>query len=120
MGIEHKQRCVLHVGGGYKDKELALERFIENWSNVPRGIQEMIILENDDTTFTLEETLYLGEKLDIPVVFDLHHHMMNNEQEDWYEDWARVVHTWKRLCCRLKCISLALERKRSKSSCRLY
>ena len=26
----------------------------------------MIILENDDTTFTLEETLYLGEKLDIP------------------------------------------------------
>ncbi|MGH1294188.1 UV DNA damage repair endonuclease UvsE [Bacillus cereus] len=95
MGIEHKQRCVLHVGGGYKDKELALEHFIENWSNVPRGIQEMIILENDDTTFTLEETLYLGEKLDIPVVFDLHHHMMNNEQEDWFEDWARVVHTWE-------------------------
>ena len=30
MGIEHKQRCVMHVGGGYKDKELALERFIEN------------------------------------------------------------------------------------------
>ena len=21
--------------------------------------------------------------------------MMNNEQEDWYEDWARVVHTWE-------------------------
>ena len=36
MGIEHKQRCVLHVGGGYNDKELALERFIENWSSVPR------------------------------------------------------------------------------------
>lgn len=95
MGIEHKQRCVMHVGGGYKDKELALERFIENWSNVPRSIQEMIMLENDDTTFTLEETLYLGEKLDIPVVFDLHHHMMNHNREDWHEDWARVVHTWE-------------------------
>ena len=53
--------------GGYKDKELALERFIENWSNVPRGIQEMIMLENDDTTFTLEDTLYLGENWTFPL-----------------------------------------------------
>ena len=39
----------------------------------------MIILENDDTTFSIKETLYLGEKLAVPVVFDLHHHMMNND-----------------------------------------
>ncbi|MDR4151472.1 UV damage endonuclease UvsE, partial [Bacillus thuringiensis] len=30
IGIEHKQRCVLHVGVWYKDKEIALERLIEN------------------------------------------------------------------------------------------
>ncbi|CAI8724816.1 MULTISPECIES: UV DNA damage repair endonuclease UvsE [Bacillus] len=95
MGIQRSHRAVLHVGGGYDDKELALERFIENWSNVPASIQEMIMLENDDTTFSLKETLYLGEKLAVPVVFDLHHHMMNNDEEDWYEDWERVVNTWK-------------------------
>ncbi|MBY0596412.1 UV DNA damage repair endonuclease UvsE [Bacillus bingmayongensis] len=95
MGIKRGHRCVLHVGGGYNDKELALEHFIENWSNVPASIQEMIMLENDDTTFSLKETLYLGEKLEIPIVFDLHHHMMNNDKEDWYEDWERVVNTWK-------------------------
>lgn len=95
MGIKRGHRCVLHVGGGYDDKELALERFIENWSNVPVSIQEMIMLENDDTTFSLKETLYLGEKLAVPVVFDLHHHMMNNDEEDWYENWERVVDTWK-------------------------
>lgn len=21
--------------------------------------------------------------------------MMNNDREDWHEDWARVVHTWE-------------------------
>ncbi|KEK22400.1 UV DNA damage repair endonuclease UvsE [Bacillus gaemokensis] len=94
MGIQQRHRCVLHVGGGYDDKELALEGFIENWSNVPVSIQEMIMLENDDTTFSLKETLYLGEKLAVPVVFDLHHHMINNDGGDWYEDWHRVVNTW--------------------------
>ncbi|MEY8350458.1 UV DNA damage repair endonuclease UvsE [Bacillus cereus] len=95
MGIKQRHRCVLHAGGGYDDKELALERFIENWSNVPASIQEMIMLENDDTTFSLKETLYLGEKLAVPIVFDLHHHMMNNDEEDWYEHWDRVVGTWE-------------------------
>ncbi|MEN1938313.1 UV DNA damage repair endonuclease UvsE [Paenibacillus sp. 102] len=95
MGMQKGPRCVLHVGGGYDDKELALERFIENWSNIPVSIQEMIMLENDDTTFSLQETLYLGEKLAVPVVFDLHHHMMNNNKAGWYEHWDRVVNVWK-------------------------
>lgn len=94
MGVQPKHRCVLHVGGGYDDKELALERFVESWGNVPVSIQEMIMLENDDTTFSLKETLYLGEKLAVPIVFDLHHHMMNRDEEDWDVHWGRIVHTW--------------------------
>ena len=46
--------------------------------------------------------------------------MMNNEQEDWYEDWARVVHTWETSLLPIKMHISSLERKRSKSSCRLY
>lgn len=95
MGIDRTHRCVLHVGGAYGNKEQALEKFIENWSLVPAGIQKMIMLENDDTTFSLKETLYLGEKLGIPVVFDLHHHMMNHDLEEWESHWERVVQTWE-------------------------
>ncbi|MGF9966197.1 UV DNA damage repair endonuclease UvsE [Bacillus rhizoplanae] len=95
MGIDRTHRCVLHVGGAYEDKEKALEQFIENWSLVPVGIQRMIMLENDDTTFSLKEVLYLGEKLGIPVVFDLHHHMVNHDFGEWETDWERVVRTWE-------------------------
>lgn len=73
MGINPKQRCVLHVGGNYKETDKSLERFINNWMHVPQAIQQMIMLENDDTSFTLEDTLYLCEKLNIPLVFDYHH-----------------------------------------------
>lgn len=92
-GIHPMHRCVLHVGGGYNDKEQALEQFIQNWAYVPAPIQEMIILENDDTLFGVDDVLYLCEKLGIPFVFDLHHHKMN-PQGEFKEKWERIAGTW--------------------------
>lgn len=94
MNIDPEHRCVLHVGGGYHDKEKALELFIHNWAYVKPSIQKMIMLENDDTTFTVKDTLYLCEKLGIPMVFDYHHHLANHEVEEWRSDWERIIATW--------------------------
>jgi UV DNA damage endonuclease len=93
MGISPKHRCVLHVGGAYNDKEKALEQFIHNWGLTSAKLQELVILENDDTIFSANDTLYLCEKLGIPLVFDYHHHLANHEK-DWQKDWERIVHTW--------------------------
>ncbi|MEH7075880.1 UV DNA damage repair endonuclease UvsE [Neobacillus drentensis] len=94
MEIDTEHRCVLHVGGGYNDKEKALELFIHNWAYISPSIQKMIMLENDDTTFTVKDTLYLCEKLGVPMVFDYHHHLANHEENDWVTDWERIVATW--------------------------
>ncbi|MFD2616719.1 UV DNA damage repair endonuclease UvsE [Terrilactibacillus laevilacticus] len=94
MQLNPIHRCVIHVGGKYKETEKSLERFIDNWMIVPRSIQKTIMLENDDTSFTLEDTLYLCEKLDIPLVFDYHHHLVHHHS-NWEEDWDRVVQTWR-------------------------
>ena len=95
MGIDPMHRSVLHVGGSYENKLEALEQFICNWSYVPTPLQQMIILENDDKTFTLKDTLYLCEKLGIPSVFDYHHFLANHEPGATFEeDWPRVVQSW--------------------------
>ncbi|WP_077210585.1 UV DNA damage repair endonuclease UvsE [Bacillus dakarensis] len=94
MEVDQEHRCVLHVGGAYDDKEKALEQFIHNWGHIPNSIQRMIMLENDDKTFSLDDTLYLCEKLGIPLVFDYHHHLVNYQYEDWTTNWERVVSTW--------------------------
>ncbi len=94
MNIPRQHRCVLHVGGAYEDKEKALEQFIHNWSLTPTSLQEMLILENDDTVFTVSETLYLCEKLGIPLVFDYHHHLANHTS-DWKTEWPRIVQSWE-------------------------
>ena len=95
MRIDPTHRCVMHVGGNYKATELSLERFVDNWMDIPKKIQTMIMLENDDTSFTLEDTLYLCEKLDIPLVFDYHHHLAHHQDPNWEHNWDRVVQTWR-------------------------
>ncbi|WP_042352507.1 UV DNA damage repair endonuclease UvsE [Bacillus massiliigorillae] len=96
MGIAIDHRCVMHVGGSYQDKELALEQFIHNWALVPHHIQRMVMLENDDTTFTWSDTLYVCEKLGIPLVFDYHHHLANREEgNDFQVNWQRTIATWQ-------------------------
>ncbi len=94
MGVDREHRCVIHIGGAYEDKEKALERFISNWGFVPVEIQQMMMLENDDTTFTLQDALYLCEKLSIPQVFDYHHHLAHFENPNWESEWERVIGTW--------------------------
>ncbi|UOQ50460.1 UV DNA damage repair endonuclease UvsE [Gracilibacillus caseinilyticus] len=95
MGINPEHRCVIHVGGKYKETEKSLERFIDNWMLVPRPIQKMMMLENDDTSFTVDDTLFLCEKLGLPLVFDYHHHLVHHQKENWTENWERIVQTWK-------------------------
>lgn len=94
MNVDPTHRCVLHIGGGYGNKEKALEQFIENWGHVDKTIQPLIMLENDDKIFTVQDTLYLCEKLGIPMVLDLHHHYANYGQLHWEEVWDRIVQTW--------------------------
>ncbi|UFU01185.1 UV DNA damage repair endonuclease UvsE [Radiobacillus kanasensis] len=95
MGEEPVHKCVLHIGGSYGNKEESLERFIENWAKISPRIQNTVILENDDKTFNVEDVLYLSEKLEVPHVFDLHHHAANHNDSDWTKYWERIVDTWK-------------------------
>ncbi|WP_396126223.1 hypothetical protein [Anaerobacillus sp. CMMVII] len=68
---------------------------MENFEKIPKVLQQMLILENDDTVFHIEDVLYLGEKLQIPVVFDIHHHDIHHPEDYSLQDiWGRVVQTW--------------------------
>nr|WP_246880005.1 UV DNA damage repair endonuclease UvsE [Bacillus suaedae] len=94
MGIDPMHRCVLHIGGKKQGKESGLEQFIENFGLIPSSLQKMVMIENDDVSYTVEDALYLGEKLNVPVVFDLHHYDVNHESLELLALWNRVVQTW--------------------------
>lgn len=68
------QDIVLHVGGVYGNKERAKERFIKNFKDLSPLVQNKLRIENDDTSYNLADVLEVAEKIDIPVIFDYHHH----------------------------------------------
>ncbi len=93
MGI--KGKVILHVGSSAPNKDDALKRFVSHFRLLPSHIQDMILLENDDKTFTVNETLSLCEMLGIPMVLDFHHYRCNPGNDDIHVLLPRILKTWE-------------------------
>ncbi len=72
-----ENKIILHVGGVYGDKDQALRRFEENYAKLDPAVKRRLVIENDDKAYTIEDVLYLGQKLGIPVVYDNLHNRIN-------------------------------------------
>ncbi|BCB05968.1 UV DNA damage repair endonuclease UvsE [Bacillus sp. KH172YL63] len=96
MGIEKEGVINIHIGGSYGDKEATLVRFHENIKSLPPDIKEIMTLENDDKTYTVEETLEACQKEDIPMVLDIHHHEANPDEKPLEDQLEDIFATWDR------------------------
>lgn len=94
MGLDNSAKLVLHIGGAYKDKDLAMRRFISNYNQLPSAIKNRIILENDDKIFTAKDTLHLCNITKSPMVIDVHHHDCHNNGEYLQSLWPDILKTW--------------------------
>lgn len=96
MGLKNEAKLVIHVGGAYKNKVNSLEMFFNNWKNVPREVALRITLENDDKIYTAGDVLDLCERLNLPMVLDIHHHFCNHGEGNLPENIVpRFIKTWR-------------------------
>lgn len=94
MELDTSAKLILHIGGQYKNKEKSIERFINNFSILPKHLKKILILENDDKTYTAKEVLDICKKISIPMVLDIHHHWCNNNEEDLSDFLEDIFNTW--------------------------
>ena len=88
-------RCVLHIGSSKPTKYEALLRFKDNFNKLSNELKNLIILENDDKTYTVSDTLTLCEELKIPMVLDYHHFICNHEKNEKINKLLpRIIKTW--------------------------
>lgn len=86
---------ILHIGSNVFGKEKSLHRFIKNFRNLPKYLQEVIAIENDDKIFTIEDCIYLNKVLGIPIVLDYHHFMCNHIDNHIENYLDAIFSSWK-------------------------
>jgi UV DNA damage endonuclease len=87
----------LHVGGAYGDREAAKDRFAQAFGQLSPSSQARLALENDDTTYGLDEVLAFAQRIGVPMIVDYFHHLIfpGSDNEGLTEKIEAVVETWQ-------------------------
>ncbi len=87
----------IHVGAAYDDKPMALDNFCKNFQRLSEAVKSRLTVENDDkpSLYTTEE-LYndIHKRINIPVVFDYHHHDLHPGNQSEREALDMALSTW--------------------------
>jgi UV DNA damage endonuclease len=93
---------VVHGGGIYNDKMATLERWCLQYQQLPENVKKYLVLENCEKCFSVEDCLWVSEKVNIPVVFDTHHYACycqlhpNERFKPAAEYIPDILETWRR------------------------
>ena len=82
LGVDSKNKIILHIGGVYNDKKTAIDRFMSNYKELDQSIKNRLVIENDDKLYNIEDVFNIGIELNIPVVFDNLHNEINPFDSD--------------------------------------
>jgi len=93
----HYNKINIHVGGAYGEPEKTLARFCENYQKLSPNLKARLTLENDDranlySTLDLYQGVY--QKIQVPIVFDYHHHVFNTGGQTEQEALELAISTW--------------------------
>lgn len=75
---------VVHGGGLYGDKPSTVQRWVDQYFDLPARVQRRLVLENCEKCFNVEDCLTVSDRIferngkGVPVVFDTHHYTCYN------------------------------------------
>lgn len=88
------EAITIHGGGAYGDKKKALARFASNYKLLSKRVRTRLTVENDDITYTPADLLPLCRELEIPFVYDAHHHRCLSDGMTVDEATQQCIETW--------------------------
>lgn len=96
MGAGPEGVVVTHVGGLYGDREGSIARFIKNYNErLPEVAKKRLVLENDDKSYGVVDTLKIHEATGVRLIFDHQHHSCINNGELTHEEaCCAALKTW--------------------------
>lgn len=91
---------IVHGGGIYNDKENTIRKWLDRFDELPNCVRKRLVLENCERNYSIEDCLYIHSELNIPIVFDFHHHqcyqIIHQQNLDNLEEILEMVsETWQ-------------------------
>jgi UV DNA damage endonuclease len=99
MCLDETAKVQIHVGGVYKNKQEAIDRFVRIFNGISKfvdgSIKKRLVIENDDRLYSLMDCLSINQETGIPIVFDVFHHELLNNNEPLRVALQKAMSTWK-------------------------
>ena len=86
----------IHAGGVYNDKQSALKRLRKVIDSLPDTVRKRLTLENDDKSYSPQDLLPVCRDMDIPLVYDVHHHRCLKDTLSISDATCLSADTWNR------------------------
>lgn len=98
MGLDYNSIICIHGGGTYNNKQETIKRWIKQFETLSQSIKNRIAIENCEFQYNIEDCIYIANKCNIPVIFDIHHFNCYNKKYNlqWKPDKyiPYVLDTW--------------------------
>jgi len=95
MKLDTSAKIQIHVGGAYGNKKESIERFATRLSELDDAIIRRLVIENDDRLYDLNDCLKINALTQIPIIFDVFHHKLNNSAAQSTEECFQLfTKTW--------------------------
>lgn len=96
MNLSASHKVQIHLGGVYGDQEKSQKRFIQSWQSLPDNVKQRLVLENDERSYRATDCLAVAQQIPIPIVVDVLHHQIKNNQQSIESVIQKAAKTWKR------------------------
>ena len=98
MGLDRTPyNCInIHCNSTAGGKQIAMERFCQNFQLLSDSVKTRLTIENDDkaSMYSVSDLMYINGSIGIPIVFDYHHYQFCTGDMSEYEALTLATATW--------------------------
>ena len=93
MGLPRTPYYAINIHGGKRGN---FDKLVETINNrLPYNVKSRLTLENDERCFSVRQLVEVFKHTGVPVVFDSHHFVFNEDGMDMVEAFSESYDTWK-------------------------
>lgn len=98
MNLEQSRKYPIniHIGAAYDSKIDCLNAFCKNFEQLSDSAKARLVIENDDkeSMYSVNDLLFVYEKIGTSITFDFHHHRVANSNIDEQTAYNEAIKTW--------------------------